>query len=149
MEVILSVYEPLGEHLKRSGLARIPMTFGEVEAVIGRKLPASARLHRAWWANEERGHSHARAWLRSGYLTAQVDMAGRKLVFARAAAASGAAQKPQGPHPLLGALKGTFTIAADWDLTRPAFDPEARDEMEAQLERTANLLGRGMTREPR
>ena len=30
-------------------------SFVEVEAVIGFHLPASARLHRAWWANPEPG----------------------------------------------------------------------------------------------
>ncbi len=118
------------------------MTFREVELVIGRKLPASAYRHRPWWANEERGHSHAKAWLEAGYMTEQVDMAGKKLVFARANRSRGLGEetnafvntksepttgaKRTGIHPLIGALKGTFTIEPGYDVTQPAM-PEWAD----------------------
>lgn len=136
------------------------MTFREVELVIGRKLPASAYRHRPWWANEERGHSHAKAWLQAGYKTEQVDMAAKKLVFRRARNERGVAEEgkmfsqtelitsPSAQkierHPMIGALKGTFTIEPGWDLTKPALDAEELDAMEANLDRTADLIAKGL-----
>ncbi len=153
----MAIYEPLGRYLKRNAASRIPMTFREVEGVIGRKLPASAYRHRPWWANEERGHSHAKAWLQAGYATEQVDMAGRKLVFvrSRAPARSSSAQeaKPEhgksGRHPLIGALKGTFSIEPGWDLTKPALDEEDLEAMEANIDRTADLIEAGLGKRKR
>lgn len=51
-------------------------TFGEIEAIIGFELPASARLHRPWWANQSggNGHSQALAWGAAGWKTAEVNM---------------------------------------------------------------------------
>jgi hypothetical protein len=45
-----------------------------------------------------------------------------------------------GRHPMIGAMRGTFTIAPGWDLTRPALDPEELAEWEANLERKAELI---------
>src|SRR5271165_1399973 len=149
----MATYDPLGQHLRKSAANRIPMTFREVELVIGRKLPASAFRHRPWWANEERGHSHAKAWLGAGYRTEQVDMAAAKLVFVRQNGARGMAEprhefvSAEGKlerHPMIGALKGTFTIEPGWDLTKPALDPEALEAMEANLDRTADLIAEGL-----
>ena len=51
-------------------------TFGEIEAIIGFELPASARLHRSWWSNQSggNGHSQALAWGAAGWKTAEVNM---------------------------------------------------------------------------
>jgi hypothetical protein len=152
--LIMAIYDPLGQYLAKNAALRIPMTFREVESVLGRKLPSSAYRHRPWWANEARGHSHAKAWLEAGYETQQVDMVGKKLVFARASAPHGVAEsrrefepmeKKQGRHPLIGSMKGTFSIEPGWDLTRPALDPEELAEMEANLDRTADLIADGLS----
>jgi hypothetical protein len=149
----VAAYDPLSQYLTKNAGLRIPMTFRDVEAVLGRKLPASAYRHRPWWANEARGHSHAKAWLEAGYETQQVDMAGKKLVFVRASAPRGVVEshrefepmeKKQGRHPLIGSMKGTFTIEPGWDLTKPALDPEELAEMEANLDRTADLIADGL-----
>jgi hypothetical protein len=120
------------------------MTFQQIESVIGGRLPASARRHRPWWANDARGHAHANAWLGEGYRTEEVDMEGEKLVFARTPSlprTPGAAEQGMGQqgmeeamaaytppdagaqHPMLGALKGLLWIDPTLDLTKPAFDP--------------------------
>jgi hypothetical protein len=160
----MAIYEPLEQYLRTQATDRIPMSFAEVESIIRRKLPKSAFRHRPWWANEARGHSHAKAWLSAGYLTEHVDMKARKLVFVRAREPRGVAEearmfaskshshepkKSEGPHPLIGWMKGTFTIEPGWDLTKPALDPEELDAMEANLDRTGDLIERGLANKSR
>jgi YD repeat-containing protein len=129
-------YQPLRLYLRRHTQDRVPMTFQQVESVIGGQLPASARRHRPWWANDATGHAHAQAWLEAGYRTEQVDMEGEKLVFARAPesmeekmgmAESSAPYKTQDvdvQHPMIGALKGLLWVDPTLDLTKPALDPD-------------------------
>jgi hypothetical protein len=78
---------PLHHHLKeRTDRAdKWQVTFGEIEKLLGFKLPDSARIHRPWWANqgERGGQSHALAWEMAGWKTSQVDMAAETLVFVR------------------------------------------------------------------
>jgi len=45
---------------------------------------------------------------------------------------------------MIGALKGTFTIEPGWDLNKPALDAEELEAMEANLDRTADLIARGL-----
>jgi len=47
-------------------------------------------------------------------------------------------------HPLIGAMKGTFTIEPGWDLTRPSTDPDELEEWEANLDKTADMIEAGM-----
>jgi hypothetical protein len=130
-------YGPLRHYLLQETRNCVPMTFREVESIIGGPLPASARRHRPWWANDATGHAHAHAWLVAGYRTEQVDMEGERLVFVRATergmAESNAAYKAQGDvaqHPMIGAMKGLLWIDPTLDLTKPALDP---DEWEGLL----------------
>ena len=59
-------------------------SFGDIEAIIGDKLPPSARLHRASWANDVT-QTRARAWIAAGWKTVQVDMDAETLLFRREA----------------------------------------------------------------
>jgi len=79
----MSYYEPLTRFLEGRSVSEIMLTFREVEGIIGRNLPASARKHQAWWANTS-SHSHAEAWLRLDWKTLKVDLAGERVRFARA-----------------------------------------------------------------
>ena len=78
-------YAPLHDHLSTGVDSPWHATFGEIEAVLGFDLPASARRYPAWWANEGSGgsHSHARAWREAGWTTAEVDIEAEELVFRR------------------------------------------------------------------
>lgn len=58
----------------------VSMSFNEIEDILGFKLPASAREHRAFWANTE-SHSIALSWLSVGYKTMVVDLAEERIVF--------------------------------------------------------------------
>jgi hypothetical protein len=146
----MTKYEPLTRFLAMQTTSELPITFQEVERILGFKLPNSAYQHRPWWANEASNHVHAKAWLKGGYQTEQVDMAGRKLVFKRV---QRPANSPQGkpvhggmaepqrgfkheetPHPLeqhpaLGAMKGWLWIEPGYDLTQPTM-PEWPELME-------------------
>jgi YD repeat-containing protein len=150
----MSKYEPLEQYLKSQTATELRMTFADVEALIGTPLPRSAILYRMWWSNNASNHVHAQSWLDAGYRTEQVDMDGKTLVFVRESALHGVAEsqrefepmeKKQGRHPLIGSMKGTFTIEPGWDLTKPALDEEELEEMEANLERTADLIAEGLS----
>ena len=132
----MSKYAPLAAHLREVGQETVPMTFADIERIIGTKLPPSAFKHRPWWSNNPANSVITRSWLEAGYKTQNVDMEGRKLVFRKSA--------PYGPAPeaggrvlrdevrspamsdsgsfssVFGALKGTVTIKPGTDLTAPA-----------------------------
>ena len=125
----MSKYEPLRTHLRSRGSETVPMTFAEIEKVLGFKLPRS-QMYPAWWSNNPTNNVMTNEWLAAGYRTEQVDIEGRKLVFRR----GGTAAIPQssdappdksrgGRHPIIGFLKGMITIAPGVDLTAPA-DPD-------------------------
>lgn len=150
----MSKYRPLASFLKTQGTQAVPLTFREMEKILGFKLPPSAYRHRPWWANEAAGHVHAKAWLEAGYETAQVDMDGKKLVFRR----SVYGEPPMHPHtgmaeqnrtyehddyvipstisnaPIFGALKGLLWIEPGYDLTSPVYTDEEWAEIEKEWE---------------
>jgi hypothetical protein len=134
-------YDRLKSYLRAQSTSRLPMTFSEIEKIVGSRLPRSAKLYRTWWSNDGSHHVQANAWLGAGYRTEQVDMETTRLVFVREIAARGMAEEPkmfdkddagapkQDQHPMIGALKGTFTIEEGYDLTQPAM-PEWADLMD-------------------
>ena len=128
----MSKYEPLTAHLRASGRASVPISFDGIERIVGVKLPPSAFKYRAWWSNNPTNSVITHAWLDAGYKTANVDMAGRKLVFRKSSTkTSHGREAPNGADTseatdagyfptIFGALKGTVTIAPGVDLTSPA-----------------------------
>lgn len=63
----MSFYEPLRRHLAATSAPRVTLSYEEMERLLGRRLPRSARSdhRRQWWANTD-SHSQARAWLSVG-----------------------------------------------------------------------------------
>lgn len=147
----MAKYEKLGLFLNSQELSEIPMTFMEVERVIGQPLPRSAR-YPAWWSNNPSNNVMTKIWLAAGFKTEQVDVVGRKLVFRRmrehsmnqqpqsmpqssgmadAGRAYAAPEKPAAAriehpiHPAFGSMKGSITLAPGVDLTKPAADPKS------------------------
>jgi hypothetical protein len=129
-------YDPLGAFLRSRDADETPMTFEEVEAVIGAPLPPAAARHPAWWSNNPRNNVMTRVWLDAGFRTERVDLSGGKLVFRRVAAPAGPtspAAPPTGPRRgVLEALRrelgGTVRVRPGVDLTAPtgeAWDAEA------------------------
>jgi hypothetical protein len=74
-------YEPLGSYLARARGPAHALTFAEVEAILGRRLPSTAYTRRDWWTNDP-GHSQADyGWLGPGWLVASVDRRRRMVTF--------------------------------------------------------------------
>ncbi len=76
-------YEPLTRYLSAQRDAEVLMSFKEIETVLGRSLPPSARKHQAWWANSA-SHSYADSWLRIGRRTERLDLAKQQITFVQA-----------------------------------------------------------------
>lgn len=112
-------YQPLTEFLAQAPGSEAPMTFAQIERVIGHPLPASKK-YPAWWSNNPSNNVMTRAWLAAGYQTERVDIAGERLVFRRTATAAK-------PSALIGSLLeriqarlgGTVTVSSGVDLTAP------------------------------
>ena len=158
-------YDKLGAYLRARGANEVPMSFAEIERVIGAKLAPRAQFHRAWWSNNPSNNVMTKVWRDAGFKTERVDTAAGTVVFKRVEDAKQEATmttqhppgmeddarefKPAEPEgekkprrsPLWGALKGTFTIEPGWDLTRPAMDPEEWEELlEAKLAKYDKLF---------
>ena len=50
----MAKYDRLTDWLKKPTL---PVTFDEIETIIGERLPASAAQYRPWWGNETNADS--------------------------------------------------------------------------------------------
>jgi hypothetical protein len=116
----MSKYEALPQFLDRVAGSTQRLSFGQLERILGFKLPASAYEYEAWWSNNGTGHSHARAWLEAGWRTEAVDLAARHVTFRRSMPPSAPPQSPgQKPDPW-GCMAGTVTIIPGTDLTAPS-----------------------------
>jgi hypothetical protein len=81
-------YQPLRDFLAARGDRSVCLSYDEIEHIIGRPLPRSAKgeLGRQWWANTE-SHSQARAWLSVGRKT-KLNLHERLVTFSRPASAT-------------------------------------------------------------
>src|SRR5258708_38249983 len=79
----MSKYDPLRDFLKARPASEAPMSFPEVEEVLGFELPPSARQHPAWWSNNVGTHVNARAWREAGWKTSRVDLGSERVTFLR------------------------------------------------------------------
>ena|SRR5665213_493249 len=126
-------YAPIRSFLQRRGADTVPMTFAEIEKVLGFKLPNS-KNYPAWWSNNPTNNVMTNEWLAAGYKTEQVDVESGKLVFRKASRPISESRPPEKVgepkhrrrHPAFGALKDVTWIAPGVDLTEPAV-PEWAD----------------------
>jgi len=131
----MSKYDPLGHFLARTRHNEVPMTFEEIEKLLGFRLPPKAQQIRAWWSNNPDNNVMTKVWLGAGFKTEQVDVDSRKLVFKRVKPTSEASGQPpkQGPlqsrrHPGFGLMKGLTTISPNTDLTAPTGEEWGRSK---------------------
>lgn len=129
----MTKYEPLTRFLATQRTQEVPMSFTDIEKVLGFSLPEKASGIRAWWSNNPSNNVMTKAWLAAGYVTERVDMGSRRLVFRLAqdkGPASGAGKGDPGFLDRIRArLGGTVTIADGVDLTDPmgeVWDAEAQ-----------------------
>lgn len=120
----MSKYEPLTQFLSAQRAQEVPMSFSEIERILGFRLPEKASGIRAWWSNNPSNNVMTKAWLAAGFVTERVDMGSRRLVFRKAAATS-ATRAPR-PGRSIGFLDrirtqlgGTVTIPDSVDITAP------------------------------
>lgn len=123
-------YSPLKEFLVANERDCIPMTFAEIEKVLGLQLPAS-KQYPAWWSNNPSNNPMTKEWLEAGFETESVNTASGKLVFrrVRSGPASPAAKEGQRRplHPGIGFMKGLIKIAPGFDVTGPFSDESWED----------------------
>ncbi len=118
-------YEPLTRFLSGRSTVEVPMTFQDIERVLGARLPASKR-YPAWWSNNPSNNVMTRAWLDAGYQTERVDIGGERLVFRRVgrgkeeAGTSDGRSKPSLLERIRDRLAGAATIPAGVDVTAPS-----------------------------
>jgi hypothetical protein len=136
----MSKYDPLTTFLQSKNGREVRVTFSEIEALLGQKLPAKSKAHRAWWSNNPSNSVMTKAWLAAGYKSAQVDVVSEKLTFVPNSTAGGFAEMKQSEfgskldqekaparekqpyrHPAWGAMKGMITLRPDVDLTEPSY----------------------------
>ena len=79
----MSKYDPLRRYLGTRIGDEAPLTFAEVEKVLGFRLPDSARQYPAWWSNNVGTHVGVRAWRDAGWKTARVDLGAERVTFVR------------------------------------------------------------------
>lgn len=80
----MSVYAPLEHRLAATDQSALTLSFEQIEALLGRKLPPSAyddRIKRQWWANTDT-HAQAKAWLKTGR-KARLDAGRNQVTFVR------------------------------------------------------------------
>jgi len=120
----MSRYDPLAAFLTRQTAERVPMSFGEIESVLGVSLPRSKR-YPAWWSNNPSNNPMTKVWLEAGFVTEQVNPEGGRLTFRRIRGPA-SVDKTSAPKDGAGWLErlrskmaGTVQVEPGWDLTNP------------------------------
>jgi len=80
----MTKYAPLSRALSQRTQDSWPMTFAEIESLLGSRLPSSARRYPAWWSNNPTNNTMTRVWLDAGWKTENVDVPGERVTFRRA-----------------------------------------------------------------
>jgi hypothetical protein len=63
----------------------VVLSFEQVERILGKQLPRSARTHEPWWRDRSEGTSHVQAysWLEAGWRVKTVDLKRERVSFVR------------------------------------------------------------------
>ncbi|MFN3548069.1 MAG: hypothetical protein ACK4U0_11325 [Mesorhizobium sp.] len=124
-------YSPLRDFLIDQDQPVVTMSFGQIEALIGRPLPSS-KVNRTFWSNNPDNNVMTREWLAAGFLAEAVDIKAGKLTFRKreeypiifaGESAKDLGQELTGQDPLFGCMRGTLKILPGVDYTKPA-DPD-------------------------
>jgi len=80
----MSVYDPLYRWLSKQKQNSVSLSFNEIEKILDRELPASARKYPLWWGNEDiddTTHVQCKAWLAAGFRASYPDLNNERIVF--------------------------------------------------------------------
>lgn len=125
-----SKYAPLGAYLKACGGTEVPMSFTDIEAVIGAVLPPKAVNHPAWWSNNTSNNTMTQIWLDAGFRSERVDIGARRLIFRRVGGPAPSAGSPIGGvlSRVRAALAGTVRVSPGADLSAPTGETWAAEQ---------------------
>ena len=76
-------YDGLTAYLESLDANRVRLTFGQIERIIGARLPPSAHRYNAWWSNDHSPGRQSGAWLSLGWATQDVDLGSQEVTFRR------------------------------------------------------------------
>lgn len=80
----MGIYDPLHDYLASLDVAKVRTSFLDIEKIIGRDLPPSARKYPAWWANNvQSGSRQSAAWLCAGWRTEDLRQNAEEVSFVR------------------------------------------------------------------
>ena len=130
----MTKYEPLTQFLKSVDTSEIPLTFSEVERILGFPLPQSAFKHRPWWANQK-DHVPADAWMTVGWQVDVVDLAGERVVFRKAGHTARRRGRPSMPPDTV-----AVPLSALEPSVRAALDAHMREHGCGRVEAVVALL---------
>lgn len=74
-------YEALSQYLASLDKEEETLSFSGVERILGFCLPASAAIHRPWWANDEKHVQAVDGWLSAGWKVKSADLKTKKVTF--------------------------------------------------------------------
>ena len=138
----MSKYAPLGTFLAGRPDDEIPMNFGEVERILGFRLPDSARNWPAWWSNNPGTHVGVRVWRDAGWKTSRVDLGSERVTFVRDRRPGAPGLAEAGPAPFAGPTGQTAVdgLSILWsELSRSAVQLLDDYAQEAGVDRAAAL----------
>lgn len=149
----MSKYDPLRRYLEGRHDEELPLTFAEVEKVLGFPLPPSAKVHATWWSNNTGTHVGVSAWRDAGWKTSRVDLGGEHVVFVRSREAQAA---PQSSGETLAVPRERLSLAARKLLEDYAAEASGdiggavcRAIHEAAIARRGRLIDRAVAQAPR
>jgi len=79
----MSKYTPLRQYLSRIQDPEVTLSFADIERILGRLLPPSARTHRTWWANHGGTMVHQLAWVSAGWRVDDLDLSRERVRLRR------------------------------------------------------------------
>ncbi len=77
-------YNTLGIYLRQQRNERTKMSFDQIEELLGFSLPRSARVYRAWWAEDPRHVQAFDGWLSVGWKVAFINFDNQTVEFVKA-----------------------------------------------------------------
>jgi len=118
-------YDPLRVFLENQPAERIPVSFGDIEKVLGAPLPKSKR-YPAWWSNNPSNNPMTKVWLAAGFVTEKVNPDAGRLTFRRVRPKSDGDNEDAAPSDgaewlmnLRAKMAGSVQVQPGWDLTSP------------------------------